>query len=128
MYLKTCISPDLERSDFDRQSFQYTWLNSYLLFRSIRESLSFAQASSTWPSLSSFDKSNRVYSITCWRLRYLISFILPVWLEAIPIPLARPLPHGKRLQRPDAILRLLNFLQGSPIYPLLTLLIIYFIT
>jgi len=33
---------DLERSDFDRQSFQYTWLNSYLLFRSIRESSSFA--------------------------------------------------------------------------------------
>ena len=56
MYLKTCISPDLERSDFDRQSFQYTWLNSYLLFSSIRESLSFAQASSTRSSLSSFDK------------------------------------------------------------------------
>jgi len=55
VYLKACISPDLERSDFDRQSFQYTWLNSYLLFRSIRESLSFAQASSIWPSLSSFD-------------------------------------------------------------------------
>jgi len=56
VYLKTCISPDLERSDLDRQSFQYTWLNSYLLFSLIRESLSFAQAQSTWPSLSSFDK------------------------------------------------------------------------
>jgi len=28
---KTCYSPDLEKGDFDRQSFQYTWLNSYLL-------------------------------------------------------------------------------------------------
>jgi len=26
---KTCYSPDLEKADFDRQSFQYTWLNSY---------------------------------------------------------------------------------------------------
>ena len=24
-----CYSPDLERADFGRQSFQYTWLNSY---------------------------------------------------------------------------------------------------
>jgi len=56
VYLKTCISPNLERSDFDRESFQYTWLNSYLLCGSIRESLSFAQSYSTWPSLSSFDK------------------------------------------------------------------------
>jgi len=56
VYLKTCISLDLERSDFDRESFQYTWLNSYLLFSSIRESSSFAQAYGTWPSLSSFDK------------------------------------------------------------------------
>jgi len=34
---KTCYSLDLERADFDRQSFQYTWLNSYL-FSSLRES------------------------------------------------------------------------------------------
>jgi len=33
---KTCYSPDLERADFDRQSFQYTWLNSYF-FSSLRE-------------------------------------------------------------------------------------------
>ena len=33
---KTCYSPNLERADFDRQSFQYTWLNSYF-FRSLRE-------------------------------------------------------------------------------------------
>jgi len=26
---KTCYFPDLEKADFDRQSFQYTWLNSY---------------------------------------------------------------------------------------------------
>jgi len=26
---KPCYSPDLEKADFDRQSFQYTWLNSY---------------------------------------------------------------------------------------------------
>jgi len=56
VYLKACISPDLERSDFNRQSFQYIWLNSYLLFSSNRESLNFAQAYSTWPYLSSFDK------------------------------------------------------------------------
>jgi len=56
VYLKTCISPDLERSDFDRQSFQYTWFNSYLLFSSIRESINFTQAYGTWPSLTSFDK------------------------------------------------------------------------
>jgi len=33
---KTCYSPDLEKVDFDRQSFQYTWLNSYF-FSSLRE-------------------------------------------------------------------------------------------
>jgi len=26
---KTCYSQDLEKADFDRQSFQYTWLNSW---------------------------------------------------------------------------------------------------
>jgi len=44
VYLKTYSTPDLEISDFDRESFQYSWLNSYLLFCSIQESLSFAQA------------------------------------------------------------------------------------
>jgi len=34
---KTCYSPNLERADFDRQSFQYTWLNSYF-YSSLRES------------------------------------------------------------------------------------------
>jgi len=34
---KTCCSPDLEKADFDRQSFQYTWLNSYF-FSSLQES------------------------------------------------------------------------------------------
>jgi len=34
---KTCYSPNLERADFDRQSFQYTWLNSYFK-SSLRES------------------------------------------------------------------------------------------
>jgi len=34
---KICSSPDLERADFDRQSFHYTWLNSYF-FDSLRES------------------------------------------------------------------------------------------
>jgi len=34
---KTCYSLNLERADFDRQSFQYTWLNSYF-FSSLRES------------------------------------------------------------------------------------------
>ena len=36
---KLCLSPDLEKADFDRQSFQYTWLNSYS-FSSLQESLS----------------------------------------------------------------------------------------
>ena len=26
---KTCNSPNLERADFDSQSFQYTWLHTY---------------------------------------------------------------------------------------------------
>jgi len=34
---KTCYSLDLEKADFDRQSFQYTWLNSYF-FSALRES------------------------------------------------------------------------------------------
>ena len=34
---KTCHFPNLERADFDRESFQYTWLNSYF-FSSLRES------------------------------------------------------------------------------------------
>jgi len=34
---KTCYSPDLEKADFDIQSFQYTWLNSYS-FSLLRES------------------------------------------------------------------------------------------
>ena len=29
--LRTCYSRDLEKTDFDRQNFQYTWLNSYFL-------------------------------------------------------------------------------------------------
>ena len=33
---KPCYSPDLEKADFGRQSFQYTWLNSYF-FSSLRE-------------------------------------------------------------------------------------------
>jgi len=43
VYLKTCLSPDFERSDFDRESFQYTCFSSYL-FSSISESLNFVQA------------------------------------------------------------------------------------
>ena len=35
---KPCYSPDLERADFGRQSFPYTWLNSYF-FSSLRESI-----------------------------------------------------------------------------------------
>ena len=35
---RPCCSPDLERADFGRQSFQYTWLNSYL-FSSLLESI-----------------------------------------------------------------------------------------
>jgi len=34
---KSCYSPNLERVDFDRLSFQYTWLNSYF-FSLLRES------------------------------------------------------------------------------------------
>jgi len=34
---KTSYSQNLERADFNRQSFQYTWLNSYF-FSSLRES------------------------------------------------------------------------------------------
>jgi len=34
---KTCYSSNLEEADFDRQSFQYSWLNSYF-FSSLRES------------------------------------------------------------------------------------------
>ena len=35
---KPCYFPDLEKADFGRQSFQYTWLNSYF-FSSLRESI-----------------------------------------------------------------------------------------
>ena len=35
---KPCYSPDLEKADFGRQSFQYTWLNSYF-FSSLQESI-----------------------------------------------------------------------------------------
>jgi len=34
---RTCYSPDLEKADFDRRSFQFTWLNSYF-FGSLQES------------------------------------------------------------------------------------------
>jgi len=34
---KACYSPNLEKADFDRESFQYTWLNSYF-FGSLQES------------------------------------------------------------------------------------------
>jgi len=56
VFLETSISPELGRSDFDRQSFQFTWLSSCLLFSSIREYLSLVQAQSNWPSLGSFNK------------------------------------------------------------------------
>ena len=35
---KPCCSPDLEKADSGRQSFQYTWLNSYF-FSSLLESI-----------------------------------------------------------------------------------------
>ena len=35
---KPCYSPDLERADFGRQSFHYTWFNSYF-FSSLCESI-----------------------------------------------------------------------------------------
>ena len=35
---KPCCSRNLEKADFGRQSFQYTWLNSYF-FSSLRESI-----------------------------------------------------------------------------------------
>jgi len=35
---KTCYSSDLEKANFDGQSFQYTWLNSYF-FGSLQESI-----------------------------------------------------------------------------------------
>ena len=35
---KPCCSPDFEKADFGRQSFQYTWLNSYF-FSSLLESI-----------------------------------------------------------------------------------------
>ena len=34
---KTCYLPHLDRADFDRQSFPYSWLNSYFI-GSLRES------------------------------------------------------------------------------------------
>ena len=33
---KHCFFTDLEKADFDKQSFQYTWLNSYF-FSSLQE-------------------------------------------------------------------------------------------
>ena len=35
---KPCYSPNLERADFGRQSFQYTWMNSFF-FSSLLESI-----------------------------------------------------------------------------------------
>ena len=36
--LMSAVLPDLEKADFGRQRFQYTWLNSYF-FSSLRESI-----------------------------------------------------------------------------------------
>ena len=35
---KSCYSPDLERTELNRESFQYTWLNSYF-FDLLQESI-----------------------------------------------------------------------------------------
>ena len=56
---KPCYSPDLERADFGRQSFQYTWLNSYF-FSSLRESI----------------ETKHTYLLgTTWELRYSKKFV-----------------------------------------------------
>ena len=83
---KACLSPDLERADFDRQSFQYTWLNSYF-FSSLQESLS------TWynryrrNTSSSCNKSKK-FLTTLRNLRYFTSLkIPPLWYKnQVPLP------------------------------------------
>ena len=72
---KTCYSPNLERADFDRQSFQYTWLNSYF-FSSSAKCKNQERSGPPWTTLRHFpDASLRESSKTqtYWAIRnYLV--------------------------------------------------------
>ena len=79
---KTCYSPNLERADFDRQSFQYTWLNSYF-FSSLRES-------SKTQILGSCDIVRSLLQHLSLSLRYLVSLYTALWYRDSIVTLLIP--------------------------------------
>jgi len=75
---KTCYSPDLERADFDRQSFQYMWLNSYF-FSSLRESKKGPNILSYYELLDSCDIVRSLLQQLSLSLRYLVLLYTALW-------------------------------------------------
>ena len=77
---KHCYSPDLERADFNRQSFQYTRLNSYF-FSSLRESrpniLSYLEL------LGSCNLVRSLLQQLSLSIRHLVSLHSALWYRAI---------------------------------------------
>jgi len=79
---KTCNSPDLERADFDRQSFQYTWLNSYF-FSSLRESNKDQRLLANRILLGSCDIVRSLLQQLSLSLRYLVSLYTALWYQRL---------------------------------------------
>ena len=63
---KPCCSPDLEKADFGRQRFQYTWLNGYF-FNSLQEMIQ--------------TRHTQLLGTT-WQLRYSKKFVTTTWPKA----------------------------------------------
>jgi len=79
---KTCYSPNLEKADFDQQSFQYTWLNRYF-FSSLRES-------SKTQLLGSCDIVRSLLQEVSLSLRYLVSLYTALWYRDSIVTLSIP--------------------------------------
>ena len=80
---KPCQFPDLERADLGRESFQYTWLNSYF-FSSLREPIR-PNILSYQELLASCDIVRSLLQQLSLLLRYLVSLDTALWYRATSI-------------------------------------------
>jgi len=86
---KTCYSPNLERADFDRQSFQYTWLNCDF-FSSLEESSKTQTYLTIRELLCSCDIVRSLLQDLSLRLWYLVSLHTALWYRDSIITLSIP--------------------------------------
>ena len=84
---KTSYSPDSERADFNRQSFQYTWLNNYF-FSSLQE---FRPTILRYEELlGSCDRVRSLLQQLSLNLWYLVSFDTALWYSDSILTLSIP--------------------------------------